>query len=109
MSDDKPNMQNRVDLLKKELRDKYGLDHHIEHPGALWPGHNPLAKSNPVAPATQCLHKTRHSFKKYNKHDTHTLQCCKGAHDDAAHEWVDPTTGRTVIWFNDGPPPDIDY
>jgi len=57
----------------------------------------------------QCAHKTRHSFKSYNKHDTHTLQYYDPSGHDGAHQWKDDVTGRSVIWFNDGPPPEVDY
>lgn len=57
----------------------------------------------------QCAHKTRHSFKSHNKHDTHTIQCTQAAGHDGAHQWIDADTKRSVIWFREGPPPDVDY
>lgn len=59
--------------------------------------------------APRCQHETRHSFKSHNKHDTHTLRCSLAEGHADAHQWIDADTKRSVVWFREGPPPDIDY
>jgi hypothetical protein len=83
-------MSTMRDVMEQVLKEQYGLGREIGDP-------------------FKCQHKTRHSFTKGNKFKTHTLQCCHPAGHDGAHQWTDTDTKRSVVWFREGPPPDIDY
>lgn len=61
-----------------------------------------------VIRSARCQHKTRHAPSSYNKHALHTLQCDLDEHTDSRHVHK-LNDSREVIWFREGPPPDVDY
>ena len=54
--------------------------------------------------AAKCPARARHKKARYG--EPHTFPCQREAGHDGAHEWKDPTEGRTVLWFGDAAPPD---
>lgn len=55
----------------------------------------------------RCQHKTR-THVSHNIHETHTYQCKLDENHGVMHE-ADGPVGHKIIWYREGPPPEIDY